>query len=230
MSKVSIEGNASGTGTLTIAAPNTNSNYTLTLPTESGTIITGSGGVTGVAQGGTGASTLTANNVILGNGTSAVGFVAPGSSGNILTSNGTTWTSATPAGGGVTSLNGQTGAITNTDVDSIGSYAFAVYQRTNPNSTGRFTYIAIGSTLAGSSLRYGSGADATNVATASLVADAMVPGGAFTNASTAFPSGVGTLSALSGTWRKMAIRIDSSTTSGCVPQYRWNIGVWVRIS
>ena len=46
-----------------------------------------------VASGGTGASTLTANNVILGNGTSAVGFVAPGASGNLLISNGTTWTS-----------------------------------------------------------------------------------------------------------------------------------------
>jgi hypothetical protein len=47
-----------------------------------------------VASGGTGATTLTANNVILGNGTSAVGFVAPSTSGNVLTSNGTTWTSA----------------------------------------------------------------------------------------------------------------------------------------
>jgi len=48
-----------------------------------------------VASGGTGATTLTANNVILGNGTSAVGFVAPGTSGNVLTSNGTTWISGT---------------------------------------------------------------------------------------------------------------------------------------
>jgi hypothetical protein len=47
-----------------------------------------------VANGGTGASTLTANNVLLGNGTSAVQVVAPGASGNLLTSNGTTWTSA----------------------------------------------------------------------------------------------------------------------------------------
>jgi len=46
-----------------------------------------------VAQGGTGLSTLTANNVILGNGTSTPLFVAPGSSGNVLTSNGTTWQS-----------------------------------------------------------------------------------------------------------------------------------------
>lgn len=50
-----------------------------------------------VANGGTGLSTLTANNVILGNGTSSPTFVAPGTTGNILTSNGTTWTSAVPS-------------------------------------------------------------------------------------------------------------------------------------
>ena len=47
-----------------------------------------------VANGGTGATSLTANNVILGNGTGAVQVVAPSTSGNVLTSNGTTWTSA----------------------------------------------------------------------------------------------------------------------------------------
>jgi hypothetical protein len=47
-----------------------------------------------VAQGGTGLATLTANNVLLGNGTSAVQAVAPGTSGNVLTSNGTTWQSS----------------------------------------------------------------------------------------------------------------------------------------
>jgi hypothetical protein len=41
MSKVAIEGNALGSGTFTIAAPNSNTSYTLTLPTETGTIITG---------------------------------------------------------------------------------------------------------------------------------------------------------------------------------------------
>jgi len=49
-----------------------------------------------VAAGGTGAATLTANNVLLGNGTAAVQVVAPGTSGNLLTSNGTTWASTTP--------------------------------------------------------------------------------------------------------------------------------------
>jgi len=54
-----------------------------------------------VAQGGTGLSTLTANNVILGNGTSSPLFVAPSTSGNVLTSNGTTWSSSAPAAGGI---------------------------------------------------------------------------------------------------------------------------------
>lgn len=40
MSKIALSGNASGTGTLTVAAPNTNSDYTLTLPVETGTVTT----------------------------------------------------------------------------------------------------------------------------------------------------------------------------------------------
>jgi len=54
-----------------------------------------------VASGGTNLTTLTANNVILGNGTSSPLFVAPSTAGNILTSNGTTWTSAAPAPSGI---------------------------------------------------------------------------------------------------------------------------------
>lgn len=54
------------------------------------------------SAGGTGQTSLTANNVILGNGTSAVQFVAPGANGNVLTSNGTTWQSTTPAPSGIT--------------------------------------------------------------------------------------------------------------------------------
>ena len=58
----------------------------------------------GVASGGTGSSSLTANNVLLGNGTSALQAVAPGTSGNVLTSNGTTWTSTAPVTGSMTLL------------------------------------------------------------------------------------------------------------------------------
>jgi len=41
MSSIALSGNASGAGVLTIAAPNTASNYTLTLPTQTGTLIAG---------------------------------------------------------------------------------------------------------------------------------------------------------------------------------------------
>jgi hypothetical protein len=54
-----------------------------------------------VSSGGTGTTSLTANNVLLGNGTSAVQVVAPSTSGNVLTSNGSTWTSAAPTGSGL---------------------------------------------------------------------------------------------------------------------------------
>jgi hypothetical protein len=65
-----------------------------------------------VAYGGTGATTLTANNVLLGNGTSAVQTVAPGATGNVLTSNGTTWASSAPSGGAVTGQTIQYGSST----------------------------------------------------------------------------------------------------------------------
>ena len=58
-------------------------------------------GTLGVDQGGTCLTTLTANNVILGNGASNPPFVAPSTNGNVLTSNGTTWVSSTPAASGL---------------------------------------------------------------------------------------------------------------------------------
>jgi len=52
MSKVKIQGNASGTGTLTISAPNTNTDRTLTLPDGAGEILLSDGdgsNLTGIA-------------------------------------------------------------------------------------------------------------------------------------------------------------------------------------
>ena len=43
MSKISLEPNASGAGTFTLAAPNSNTNRTLTLPDEDGTLISDGG-------------------------------------------------------------------------------------------------------------------------------------------------------------------------------------------
>jgi hypothetical protein len=60
-------------------------------------LTTGITGTLPVANGGTGAATLTANAVLIGAGTGAVTAVAPSTSGNVLTSNGTTWASTAPA-------------------------------------------------------------------------------------------------------------------------------------
>lgn len=71
-----------------------------TMSTQNANNVTITGGsITGitdlaVADGGTGSSTLAANAVLLGNGTSALQTVAPSTSGFALRSNGTTWVSA----------------------------------------------------------------------------------------------------------------------------------------
>ena len=63
-----------------------------------------------VANGGTGAATFAVNNLLLGNGTSGLQAVAPGTTGNILTSDGTTWTSAAAVASGIP-YTGATGAV-----------------------------------------------------------------------------------------------------------------------
>ena len=110
------------TGAITTA---TGALGTMSTQNANNVAITG-GSITGitdlaVADGGTGRSTLTANNVVLGNGTSGVNFVAPSTSGNLLVSNGTTWTSATLASSGVKLGLGITGEVWN---DVTGSRAF----------------------------------------------------------------------------------------------------------
>ena len=79
-------------------ATSTLTNKTLTSPAINTPTIAG-GSITGitdltVADGGTGVSTIDANAVVLGNGTSAIQTVAPSTSGNVLASNGTTWSSS----------------------------------------------------------------------------------------------------------------------------------------
>ena len=51
-----------------------------------------------VANGGTGATTITANSVVIGSGTSPLSSVAPSTSGNVLTSTGSAWASSAPTG------------------------------------------------------------------------------------------------------------------------------------
>ena len=75
------------------AAPTAGSTSMTTL----GTITSGTWNATtiAVANGGTGATSLTANGVLIGNATNAVTTVAPSTNGNVLTSNGTSWISST---------------------------------------------------------------------------------------------------------------------------------------
>jgi len=93
-----LSGFNGGTGNtfMTFTGPTT-SLRTFTLPNASATILTDAASVT-VGQGGTGLGSLTLNNLLLGNGTGSVQFVAPGANGNVLVSNGTTWISS---GGGI---------------------------------------------------------------------------------------------------------------------------------
>lgn len=100
-----IEISATGSGGTVTSVALDASTTGLTISGGSSQTITSSGtftlgGTLAVANGGTGASSLTANNVLLGNGTSALQTVAPGASGNVLTSDGSTWVSQAPAGGG----------------------------------------------------------------------------------------------------------------------------------
>jgi hypothetical protein len=117
--KVSTSNTTSGTVT-SVGGTGTVNGITLTGTVTSSGNLTLGGTLSGVdlttqvtgtlpiANGGTGATTLTANNVILGNGTSAPLFVAPGTTGNVLTSDGTTWTSVAGATGDVTLTGTQT--------------------------------------------------------------------------------------------------------------------------
>ena len=99
--------------------------------TTTGTALVSTGDTTGQlvlkTNGTTTAVTIGTDQVVtlvqaLPAGSGGTGLTAPGTNGNVLTSNGTAWTSAALPSGGVTSLNGQTGSITNTDLYAIGSY------------------------------------------------------------------------------------------------------------
>lgn len=85
MSIVKIQGNASGTGILTIAAPNTNSDRTLTLPDQTGTVLTNAGPYTASSSASAGAVTIDAsNNVGIGTSSPTVRLqVTSGSTGTL---------------------------------------------------------------------------------------------------------------------------------------------------
>ena len=157
-----------------------------------------------VAQGGIGVGTLTANNVLLGNGTSAPQTVAPGTAGNVLTSNGTTWTSSAGSAGSVTSIatgNGLSGGTITTSgtltvacpsANSIGSYAFG-------GNAGRTDY-AIGST-------YSAGSGTNQVSSAGFEQNSTCAG---------IYAKLNFTNNLSGTWRCMSSNSGGNYGSGAL--------------
>jgi len=100
-----LTGNTTVTGTLGVTGTTTATNLNAT-----GTV--GFTNALAVTSGGTGAATLTANNVLIGNGTSAVTSVAPSTAGNVLTSNGTSWASTPAATGAYTEFLNQSTDVT----------------------------------------------------------------------------------------------------------------------
>ena len=109
-----------GTGSTTAGGARTNLGTAAAGANSDITSLTGLTTALTVAQGGTGAATHTANAVLIGEGTAAISSVAPGSSGNVLTSNGTDWTSAGAAGfdSGTRMIFGQNAAPTGWSKDT----------------------------------------------------------------------------------------------------------------
>lgn len=104
-------------------------------------------GAVPVAKGGTGATTHTANNVLVGNGTSAIASVAPSTSGNVLTSNGSVWASSAPAAGGVWSLAGSATASSSSSITVTGlsGAPFMIMGKDlHPDTDNVFGYIQLG--------------------------------------------------------------------------------------
>ena len=124
-----------GTGATTAGNARTNLSAASSGANSDITSLTGLTTALTVAQGGTGAATHTSKGVLIGNGTSAVTTVSPGTSGNVLTSDGTSWTSATGAyaltsGTAVASTSG-----TSIDFTSIPSWVKRITVMFNAVST-----------------------------------------------------------------------------------------------
>ena len=167
------------------------------LPTANG----GTGGTLPVANGGPGSTTLTANNVLLGNGTSALQVVAPGTTGNLLTSNGTTWTSAAPPSGGVTSLAAGNGIAVSASTGAV-TVSLDFYTGTSSANTS----YPIGSYLA--NIANGDGCVYTPPDL-----NGSFPGSGLRLASGSLYYGPATGSAVAGTWRSRGNQLSGAVVS-----------------
>ncbi len=141
-----------GTGASTAANARTNLGAAASGANSDITSLSGLTTPLSVAQGGTGATTLNLNQVLLGNAGSAVQGVAPSTSGNLLTSNGTTWESQAPAAIGI----GQTWqGFSSPARQTNSSNTWASMTNKYTNSTGKPIMLSVG--------RYGGNGYTTSV-------------------------------------------------------------------
>jgi hypothetical protein len=149
---------ASANGASTIVARDSNGSFTANVVTAGA--VSGNGialtainasnvtsGTLAVGQGGTGQTSLTSNNVVLGNGSSAVQLVAPGTANNVLTSNGSTWISAAGGGGGVSSITGTANQIIASS--STGAITLSTPQAIGTSSSVQFGSFGVGTAASG---------------------------------------------------------------------------------
>jgi hypothetical protein len=200
MSQVTLQGNASGTGVFTVAAPNSNTNRTLTLPDATGTVVT-----TDATQ------TLTNKSISgaqINSGTVAVARLGSGTpgTGNFLRGDGSWQTVPASAPSTTDVLNATAGA----SVGAVGTYAWL-----GQESIGT---VSAGGTLAGSNLRY-----------AGLTSTALFDSGSPTNTG-ALPIGASASGTPSGTWRCMGRSRSFNWNTGYQSGTQNGHTIWLRIS
>jgi hypothetical protein len=203
MSQVTLQGNASGTGVFTVAAPNSNTNRTLTLPDATGTVVT-----TDATQ------TLTNKSISgaqINSGTVAVARLGSGTpgTGNFLRGDGSWQTVPASAPSTTDVLNATAGA----SVGAVGTYAWLGETADVDTSAG--------GTRAGSGLHFAgiqkTSSDSSRVSWAANIVCAI----------SYAPLGAG--GAAAGTWRCMG-NSQSGTFVDYITQSARPATLWLRIS
>ena len=213
----------------------TANNTTLTFndaTTQTTSAVTAVNVSTGISS--SGGKTPTLTNTGVTSLTAGTGITVSASTGGV------TITNSSP--GAVSSVNGQTGAIVSTTIDSIGSYISANTSQTAPNPNAgtpfaqyNITRNTINTTIAGSSLRYGLLLSWPGTGLNQL---AMIIGGLAFQTNNSGGQGRASLpytgggTALSGTWRAVSgndVKSELNTESDYTIA-QWTLGLWVRIS
>lgn len=231
MSRIAFNGNALGTGTVTIASPNTNSDRTVTLPDENGTLIL-TGGALGTPSSGNGSNLTNLNASNLASGTvpdARFPATLPVASGVNLTSlNASNLASGTVAtgrlatsgtassstflrgdqtwatvSGGVTSITAGTGLSGGT-ITSTGTIALDIYTGTDAN---------ISSLPVGAYIMAGFGGSTTS--RNNTVGTLFGYTGGITNSQTIYGfQAAGSRFTMSGTWRARGAANSGTTCCG----------------